>query len=280
MKWLTNLFKRSQKALPIKGPPQAAPPRSPATGPPSARSSVIPCGESWYCSAGPDGKIRQVVLSLPISNIVPTEFGTLFLMSDKFPLLASQPWCAGLFRLDGRPGPFLMARVVTFAAETKSIPITLAFTFCHMPSSGLFHMAVRFDSKPFGQTVRKKISILPPIEPAIVEWITSLDSEYDKKMIGDAVALPQVRLVICENSNSSSSIMGPSGNWIEMIPPRASHDVVAPLETSLADCLQAEWQALVRHHGLISPGKKNFTAAQRELGFAMPVQKDPVLPRP
>lgn len=269
MKWFTNLFKGS--------PNLAAQVRTSAT---PVRANALPCGENWYSAASPDGKIRQVVLALPISNIVPTEFGTLFLMSDKFPLLASQPWCAGLFRLDGRPGPFLMARVATFAAETKTIPITLAFTFCHLPSSGLFHMAVRFDSKPFGQTVRKEVSVLPPIEPAIAEWITSLDSEYDKKMIGDAVALPQVRLVICENSNNSSSVMGPSGNWIEMIPPQAAYDVVTSIETPLADCLKTEWQALVRHHGTISSGRKNFNNAQRELGDAMPVQEDPVLPRP
>lgn len=221
-----------------------------------------------------------MVISLPTTKIVPTKLATLMMPSDLFPILATQPWCAGLCRVAGNPGPMVMVRVSSFGEEVKSIPMTLALTFCHMRGGGLFHLAARFDSKPFGQAARRKISVMPPVELAVAEWVTSLDSDYDCQMIAELAALPEIRVVVCGDGGSRITTISASGERTTAAAPKASHELVHRVDPGLAGQLKAEWESLAESHRSVDGESKDFQQAQRELGQAMPADVDPVLPKP
>lgn len=236
-----------------------------------------PPRRKWYYAQTPDGVVRQVVLSLPQENISESEFGLFLLSYDRFPVLVCQTWCAGFFRLDGKPRPYLMARVGDFAEAVRSVPMTIAFSFCRLESGGIFLVSIRLESESLGSDVRRVFPQSPPLRYPVVEWVTGLNDDYVRKLIGDGLSQAELHLAFARNSNSSSLVVFPDGTSQRTVPPQAAFDLRLPVEKEATERLNQEWAELLRHHTSIPGYRRNFDAAQAELGRRLLFNEDPIL---
>jgi hypothetical protein len=194
-------------------------------------------------------------------------------------MLASGTWCAGFFRLDGDPGPYLMLRVDDFIETVKEAPLAVAFSFCKTSAGALFAISARVDSEALGADLRGKFPQFPPLKYPVAEWIAILDSKYDVDLIDDALSRDRIHIVLARNSGSSETVYSDSGQ-MKLTLPQATCDIVVPLDPAIASCLRAEWNALLGQHDSIPNSNLSFSQAQRELARALPFDKDPILPRP
>ncbi len=247
---------------------------------PAAKSiAPIPNAADWYLAKTPDGSVRQVVVSVPPSKTVASKFRIIRLEYDRFPMLASGTWCAGFFRLDGDPGPYLMLRVDDFIENVKEAPLAVALSFCKTSAGALFVISVRVDSEALGTALRDKFPKFPPLKYPVAEWIASLDAKYDVDLIDDALSRDRIHIVLAQNSGSSETVFSDSGQR-KLRLPQAVCDIVVPFDPAIASCLRAEWNALLAQHNSIPNSNVSFSQAQRELARTLPFDKDPVLPRP
>jgi hypothetical protein len=92
---------------------------------------------NWYFAEDKRRGLSQIVLQLDGNAAVESQFGNLILRPNKYEPL-NKDLAVGFFDLDNKPGPFLLVKNSRFAIELANEPVTLAFTFCRMPSGPLF----------------------------------------------------------------------------------------------------------------------------------------------
>ncbi|MFH2046205.1 MAG: hypothetical protein ABIK92_13775 [Pseudomonadota bacterium] len=101
---------------------------------------------NWYFSEDKKRGLNQIVLNLDGRSATKSQFGNLILNRNKYGPLFSD-LAVGFFDLDTNPGPFLLVKNSRYAKELANESITIAFTFCHMPSGPLFAIFMYPNSK-------------------------------------------------------------------------------------------------------------------------------------
>lgn len=236
-------------------------------------------GKMWYLAQSLDKAVSQIVLSAPVALVRETEFSTIMLPYDRFPILASEPWCTGLIRMANKPVPYQMIRVDKFDDDVQKSDMTIAFSFCKMKSGGIFLIDARIDDESLARPVRERFSTAPPIDKPVAEWVVGVGDSYSVKMIEDVFAAPALNIIVANSKGTHTEIMVPNGNSINCAGPRAHHERSVPFENGLNECLKRELAQLVAHHNAVPSSRRNFEQANRELGEMMLVDKDPVFPR-
>lgn len=231
----------------------------------------------WYFKRSKDGKIAQVVLSAPVSCIKETDFGMIMLPYDKFPILASQPWCSGFIRMENKPVPYLMIRVDEFDKEVEKTDLTIAFSFCQLPSGGIFLIDTRIESHAMGKSVRKKFPFLPPINKPVVEWLVSLDDKYSLQMMKEVFSSSELHIIIANSKGANTTIMDNNGSFIDCLGPCAHHDRLVNFDHKLNDLLRTELDLLFDYHKSVPGSRRSFQQANQELGYLLPFDKDPII---
>ncbi|WP_183361332.1 DUF5684 domain-containing protein [Geomonas limicola] len=232
---------------------------------------------SCYIAATTDGSIRQVVVSLPPASAVETEFSTIILPADKFPILAMHSWCSGFCKINGQH--VMMLRVGDFAAAVKNAGITVGLSFCHMPTHPVFLVSVRIDSPDLTGAVRSKFPHVPALSKPIAEWVSGLNP-YDRELIPSVLSANPFRVILAEDSPSKSVVYLPDGQTQESAMPDAVCEFSLVLEDGVIECLKQQWEELLRHDASIPGDKRDFNmAANFDLVRLMPLDRDPIMPK-
>lgn len=234
MSWLSSLFssRRAQKP-----------------------SSSGPSGDDWYCVDSPDRSVRQVVMSFPADSVADTKFGTIILPADKYPILAMNSWCAGFCSISQEK--VAMLRAGDFAAQAKAAGVTVAVSFCHMPSFPILLLSIRVESPQLTASVRKKYPQVPSLSHPIAEWISGL-SPYDRELIPAVLGSDCFRLALAEDSSSVNSVIPPDGRWQESAMPRVICEFHKNLTADMKKALDERWRALLAHDATIPGSRRNF----------------------
>lgn len=231
----------------------------------------------WYCVDSPDRSVHQVVMSFPPESLAETSFGLIMLPADKYPILAMNSWCAGLCTINGQS--VAMFRAGEFASAVKVAGVTVAVSFCHMPSHPILMLSVRTESAQLTAAVRRKYAHVPALTHPIAEWITGM-SPYDRDLISSVFGSDRFRLVLAQDSSSRNSVFLPDGRRQDSAMPGAICEFHKDLGHDLKGALQDRWRALLAYDATIPRARRNFPRANgEELVRVLPTDKDPILPR-
>lgn len=267
-----NFFKRlfapssqpAPKARPVEVSQADVTPSSASTkaGPSDAR---LGGGSNWYFAEDKVRGIRQVVLSSDPKRAVKSRFGSLML-SQNFIELVRNPLCTGLLQLDGEPGPFLLVRTDRLVEEVAKSTMHVAFSFCHLPTSGL--VAVYVSCQPLKDKTRMGFE----------EQIYGLDGELVRNNIENAIKGEALHIVHAgEGGMSTTYVTLDTGRNEELVGPKCKYDVDIPYDDDCRSVLAREWNAVLAHHRSIR--NPNFQAAGQRLYELMPEDANPILPR-
>lgn len=233
--------------------------------------------KDWYFVKSPDGSVRQMVVMLPPASLVETEFGLLMLPADKFPILVMNSWCMGPCRINGQN--VMVLRAGAFAAKVKTAGITLALSFCHMPSHAVLLADVRIEATDLTQAVRAQYKHVPPLAKPMAEWLSGLNP-YDQELIPTVLQSSPLRVVITEDSSSRNSVYMPNGAVRESAMPAAVGEFQVQLDEQSRGILAKEWSDLVKFAASIPAHRRDFQkATNSELTRVLPVDKDPIFSR-
>jgi hypothetical protein len=253
-------------------------------GAPGSRStSEAPASQSssaadWYCADSPDRSVRQIVMSFPPESAAETGFGLIMLPPDKYPVLSMQSWCAGFCTINGQS--VAMFRAGDFASRIKPAGVTMAVSFCHMPSHGFLLLSVRAESPQLTASVRRKHSHVPPLARPVAEWMSAL-APYDRELIPAVFRSETFRLTLAGDSGSTSSVMKPDGSWQEAAMPLALCEFHKRLTADLKKAFDERWRALLAYDATIPRYRRDFqTAVGKEVVAVLPLDKDPILSLP
>jgi len=236
-------------------------------------------GDSWYLARSRAKTISQIVLSVPASSAKETEFATIMLPYDRFPILSSSPWCTGFVRMSNKPVPYQMIRVDAFDEDVKNSDLTIAFSFGKFNAGSIFYIATRIENESIAVPVRQKFPEAPPINKPVAEWIVNVGDSYSMKMIEDVFSSSDFHVIVANSQGASTTTVFPDGEK-KYQGPRAHHERQIRLDAKLRHTLTQELRLLISHHNAIPTSKRQYKQAYQELGQVMPVEKDPVFARP
>ncbi len=241
-------------AGPAKGSdPEAS--HSPETSPvPKATG-----GRNWYFVEDKARCLRQVVLSSDPKLAVKSRYGNLAL-SQQYYALNRNPLATGLVHLDGDAKTFLLVRTDRLVEEVSKSSLKVAFSFFHLPMSGL--VAIYVSCKPLQDTTRMGFE----------EQIYGLDFDATRGLIANAIKGEALH-VVHAGEGGMETVLVETGERISG--PSCKYDVDIPYGSDCRSLLAAEWDALLRHHQSIrSP---DFQAAGKRLYELMPEDVNPIL---
>lgn len=231
----------------------------------------------WYFNKTKDGKISQLVITVPSSSVKETEFGMLVLPFDNFPMLCSQPWCAGFLRMTEKPNPYLMLRVDEFDEDVKNTDLTVAISFCKLSTDAIFLVSIRLENPSISNRIYKKFSYIPQLKKPILEWVCSLSEEYSVKMMQEIFSDSKLKVLVANSEGANTNIMHNDGKTTKCLGPRAHHERELDLKEGFIDIYNEELESLIKYFKSIPSSKKNFQNANMELGKLMPFDKDPII---
>jgi len=211
-------------------------------------------GNNWYHTAESRG-LRQIVLVSEPERKTASRFlsGGVSAHPRYRRLLSTSPLATGSFRLNSGAGPYLMVRTDgTFGGRINkelvdliaSSEFRVAFTFAHLPESGLVAVFVSCG-------LLKSFSTR-----GFLEQIYGLDDDDTWALLSDAINNDAVRAVLA----------GDSG-W--------KYDIEIPFDSNCKRALSDEWRAVVAYHRKIR--RPDFEAAGRRLYKLIPEGSDPII---
>jgi hypothetical protein len=218
-------------------------------------------GSNWYFAEDRTRCLRQVVLTSDPRLAASSRYHALAL-SYSFIDLIRQPLNTGLLKLDGDPLTFLLVRTDGIVEEVAKSVLHVAFSFCHLPTSGL--VAIYVSCGPLKE--RTKFGFL--------EQIYGLDGELIRNLIANAVKGESLHIVHAGGGGLSPEI---ADTGEKMVGPKCEYDVTIPYADECRLVLEKEWNAVLAHHRSIR--RPDFQAAGQCLYELMPVDSNPILPR-
>jgi hypothetical protein len=231
----------------------------------------------WYCADSPDRSVHQIVMPFPPESVAETKFGLIILPPDKYPILAMQSWCAGLCTINDES--VAMFRAGNFASAIKPAGVTMAISFCHMPSHAFLLLSIRAETPQITAAVLRKHRHVPPLTHPVAEWISGLSS-YDRELIPAVFSTDTFRLTLAEDSGSTTRALQRDGSWQESAMPHVICEYHKPLSADLKQAFNERWRALLAYSDTIPSYRRNFQAAVgEEVVRVLPTDKDPILPR-
>ena len=245
--------------------------------PAETHSASAKTAADWYCANSRDRSVQQIVLSFAPDSATESPFGILILPADKYPVLTAASWTAGFATVNGQSVG--MFRASDFAAQVKAAGVTMAISFCHMPSHAVLLVSIRVDSPQLCAAVRRKHPNVPALACPVAEWISGL-SPFDREMVHAVFTSETFRLVLSDDSGGSSRAIQPDGRWRQGFVPRVVCEFRKPISDDLRKAFDERWQALLAYADKIPSYRRNFQAAiGSEITSVLPMDKDPVLPR-
>lgn len=207
-----------------------------------------------------------MVIEIPPGQEAKSKFGMLF-FGAKYLHLMTAPWTTGFFRLDGDPGPYLMVRGDKAVSKLRGSPIRVAFSFYRMKAGGLCAIFVDADCPE----VREKLTY-PHV---LFEMMYGLDTAEAKGQIQDAISRDSLHLCFAEGDGPGEMSGGIySGSAIN-----AEYDIVVPLPPDCRAALKQEWENLLKYHGSIPAGRKDFQQSGQQMQSENPQTENPILSR-
>lgn len=233
---------------------------------------------SWYFARDPQRRARQIVIHLPPAKDEPSKFGSLAL-AGQYEHLLSKSWCAGYFRLDSDPGPFLLVRCDKAVELLRTCPLRVAISFYREPAGGLFGLYVTVDESRAGSDVVAQVRRASPNGQALFECLNGLDYQKGVDLIRDALARDVIHMCFARaSSNLTVEQLQPDGTFRRMTPPAGCFDKTYPVPEDCRQLIVKEFQELVAYHRAIAPSKRSFPDSISELSQHFPESADPVLP--
>ena len=218
--------------------------------------------------------MSQVVVNIPPGSGQESQFGTLMLSLQKYPI-SMQTWSTTFFRLDGQPGPFLLVRADNIASELKTRPLAVALSFFKFNSGGLFVIFIRVQDDSLLPRLKAR---LPDLQMVAIEGAMGLDDPDQVKRISDALQSDQLHIVVAGNSSSTMESFDPSsGRSVQSSAPQAEFDIKVVIPGDVRETLQEELRALLTHHGSIPSPRRNWNTIQQDYDNAMPLSAEPIL---
>lgn len=231
----------------------------------------------WYYTATEDSAVRQVVLVLPPECVVETDFQTIMLPAGNFPILAMNSWCAGFCRINSTH--LAMLRTGHFGPDVREAGLTVALSFCHLPSHPLFLMSIRVEAPELVAAVRSEHPYVPPLDRPVAEWVCGLNP-FDRRLAEAVFATEPFRVLVAQDSCNRSYVYMPDGSRREAAMPEGVCEFQVCLPAEAMQRLQHEWRELISYDALLPSSRRDFQAATgQEILRYLPLDKDPVLPR-
>ena len=246
---------------------EASPSNTPS---PQSASPKSESGAGWYTATDTDRRLKQVVIDLPNSKAIPSEFGILMLPAKRLSLLSSS-WVSGFSRMEGKPAPYLLIRADDDIDEFKTNPTKIAFSFFKMRSGGIFAIYVYVDS----QALRTKRSQ----RHVYIDAGNGLDVPEYVQLVQDAFTSDLLTVVLAGGSGSTAEIVNASGQSQDFKLPRCHYDIHLSLERSCREVLRRELQELISFHASLPSGQRSYKQSMNEVWQLMPETESPVLQR-
>jgi len=233
----------------------------------------------WSHYVSEDGKVTQVVLSFPPSSVQVTQLSTVELPPEKFPVLAMGSWCVGFSCVNSEK--FLMFKADGFIEEIKQYGITVALSFCKMPSQGLMKADIRVESEEIRPRVTMKYEHVPRLEKPVGQWVSGINS-LDMELIPGVLSGKVFRVVLARNETfSRKSILLPDGGVMQTHMPVCEAELHFEMSDELRELLVKSWSDLVSYDDSIPSYQRNFQIAlASELSQYFPADRDPILKEP
>ncbi len=217
-------------------------------------------GSNWYFAEDKARCLRQVVLISGPKRAVTSRYGSL-LLSHPFFELARRHLVAGLLQLDGDPETFLLVRTDGMVEEVAKSTLQVAFSFFHLPTSGL--VAIHVSCEPLKDKAKR----------GWLEQIYGLDGELICGLVASAVKGEALHIVHA-GEGGNRIVVADTGE--EMRGPKCKYDIDIPYEKDCRSVLSDEWNAVLRHHRSIRD--PDFQTAGQRLYELMPEDVNPFLP--
>ena len=226
----------------------------------------------WYRAEDEQRSVRQLVLDDLRGGAQEPEFGSLGL-SRKYENLLSGSWCAGWFRTDAQPGPFLLVRADGRVELFRACPLRVAFSFFREPAGGLLGIFVA------GQD--ESLRAASPTGLGVVEIIYGLDDPDIVGRIRDGLARDALHICFADASTGMSmEVLDASGGIRELTPPQCRFDRIFPLPQELRSPLLREFDELLEYHRRLPTRKRDYIKSMRQLEGDFQADADPILTRP
>ncbi|MGA2457034.1 MAG: hypothetical protein ABSF85_05670 [Terriglobales bacterium] len=216
-------------------------------------------GSNWYFAEDQGRCLRQVVLISDPKLAVTSRYGNLLLTQKNYELNRN-PLATGLVHLDGDARTFLLVRTDRIVEEVSKSSLKVAFSFFHLPMSGL--VAIYVSCKPLQEKTRMGFE----------EQVYGLDFDATRDLISNAIKGDALHVVHAGEGGIKTTVM-PTGET--MCGPSCKYDVDITYENDCKSLLADEWNAVLRHHRSIR--NPNFQAAGKRLYELMPENANPIL---
>ena len=212
--------------------------------------------EGWYFAEDEAKGLRQIVLTLGPTSQSGSRFDNLVVQPDKYgPLLNDV--ATGFFRMHDDAGTFLMIKTPDFAKAAGNEKISVAFTFCHMPSGPLFVIFVHSAS------IEKNLP-----GGCFIDQVYSMDERSGfVDLITDAFAKSELYVVFAESGGMAGIKCVVDGQYV--------------MEKSMLEKFWEEWGKLVAYGESIGDwgSSVGFQQSVDELYEITPVEECPILSR-
>ena len=222
-------------------------------------------GSNWYFAEDKARCLRQVVLISDPKRAVKSRFSALALPGS-FIELIREPLVTGLFPMSGYQENFLLVRTDRMVEEVATSSLQVAFSFFHLPTSGL--VAIHVSCVPLKAKAKR----------GWLEQIYGLDSDLTRELVENAVKGEALHVIHAGEGGMRTKVIIVGGEETgNMDGPLCEFDLDIPYENDCRSVLAEEWNAVLRHHRSIR--NPDFQAAGKRLYELMPEDAKPILPR-
>jgi hypothetical protein len=215
---------------------------------------------SWYLAQDPKKRVRQVVLCLPPKALSPSQFQVLML-GQKYGTLLTSDWTTGFFRLDGKPGPFLMIRARNEYGLASQHPTRLAFSFYKMRTAGI---AALFWDCP---------NAVGKWQYGHVEGASTTDQPMGLEILRDAMNKQNLTITFAVHSNRMTGDFG--GQQVSI--PEAVGDWEIELPEAFRKQVLQEIEDIQKYHKTLN--QVSSKEAMNQMWADNPVERTAILPR-
>jgi hypothetical protein len=225
----------------------------------------VSSGSNWYFAEDKARCLRQVVLISDPKRAVKSRFSALALPGS-FIELIRDPLVTGLFPMSGDQENFLLVRTDRMFEEVAKSSLQVAFSFFHLPTSGL--VAIHVSCVPLKARAKR----------GWLEQIYGLDSDLTRGLVENAVKGEALHIIHAGEGGMRTKVIIVGGEETgNMDGPLCKFDLDIPYENDCRSVLAEEWNAVLRHHRSIR--NPDFQAAGKRLYELMPEDVKPILPR-
>lgn len=214
----------------------------------------------WYQGEDKPKSVTQVVIDINALQPLESDFETL-LLAGKYNVIKERIWTAGYFRLDSKPGPFLIIKADGYLDQLKNQRLRLSHCFYKFKNGGLYVLFIDFPELRIPGN---------PYDPFVLfEMSRGIDEEDERQRIEDALSLSELRICFAE-AHAEGIMHGMRGEF----------DVVVKLDEDCRTALRNEWNSMLEHHKKTSTSWSDFDIVTKQWMSENPVSRNPIIEAP